>query len=149
MAHPARSKRAGISLIESLVAAVIIAAAAMGVISVFGFGYGITLSTADTSEAYNVSRDALEQVRLKGFYNAPEGAATSYYNRDGSGPNATAGTNTLYKVVTTITSDKLQTSGTTTSPAEDAVRAVKIVVTNYRTNAVLFTTGTNLARAGI
>jgi hypothetical protein len=124
-------------------------AAAMGVISVFAFAMGMTLTTKDTSEGYNVARATIEQIKVQGFTNATEGTTTVYYNADLSGPNGSSGANTKYKVVTVITSDKFAVQNGVSSVAQDALRAVAITVINTVTGATIYQTGTTLCRAGI
>lgn len=140
--------RRGVALLESLIAAVVVGVVLMAMINLFWVTYSMTQRAGSTSMAYTVGRYALENVRSQGFYNAAEGATTTYYAIDGSGPHTTQGAD-RYKVVVTITSDKFQTLNGVTTPADDALRAVKAVVTDLATSATFYTAGTNLVRAGV
>ncbi len=146
MAH--RTKRSGFSILESIIATAIVGVALMGIVNLFTFSYGMTQKTGALSLAYSAGRNSLENVRSQGFYNASEGTSTTYYASDGTGPSSTQGTN-RYRVVVTVASDKFATSGGTTVVAEDALRAVKVVVTDLTTSTTVYSAGTTLARGGI
>lgn len=146
MAH--RTKRSGFSILESIVATAIVGVALMGIVNLFSFSYGMTQKTNSLSLAYSAGRNALENVRSQGFYNAAEGSSTSYYAADGTGPSSTQGSN-RYRVVVTVASDKFAVTNGTTVVAEDALRAVKVVVTDLVTSTTFYTAGTTLVRGGI
>jgi Tfp pilus assembly protein PilV len=139
-----RTKRSGFTILESVMATLIVAVALMGVGNLFWTAYNLATESTGASVAYNVARDVVEQVHAQGFYNAAEGTKTVYYDRTGANPSSTQGTN-RYKVVTVITSDKK----VGTSVAEDALRAVTVTVTDLSTNSVVYQTGTNLVRGGL
>gem|GEM_PF-5711430 len=143
-----RTKRSGFSILESIIATAIVGVALMGMVNLFSFSYGMTQKTTALSFAYSVGRNSLENVRSLGFYNATEGTTTSYYASNGTGPSSTQGSN-RYRVVVTVTTDKFATTGGVTVVAEDALRAVKVVVTDLGTSSTIYSAGTTLARGGI
>ncbi len=144
-----RTKRAGVTFIESLVAVIIIGVALFGMVNLFGFSMTMTQKTTNAGLAYAVARDTVEQIRAQGFYHAgpsgQDGTSTVYYSSTGVGPSNTQGSNE-FKVVTVITSDK--TLSVAPFFADDAIRTVTVTVTDLTKNAVVYTTGTMLARAG-
>jgi len=141
-----RTKRAGISYLETLIAAMLLVITLGAVLSQYVFSYSLTSTTADMGAAYSAGRDAIERVRSQGFYNATEGTTYSYYGYDGAGPYTTQGSN-KFKVATKITTDKFV--GGTSTPADDATRTVLVTVTNATPNTTLYTHGTLLVRAGL
>jgi len=144
-----RSRKSGVSLMESLMATLIIAVCLMAIINVFGFAYQMTVSTNDEHAAYNIARDSIEQIRLQGFYNANEGTTTAYYRRDNSFQPGGQDSNSRYKVVTTVKTDIFTTTSSGTYPATDSIRTVVVTVTNLSTGKQVCSMGTNLVSAGI
>lgn len=117
----------------------------VGIGNLFFTVYNLTGESANASVAYNMARDQIENVHAQGFYNATEGTTTVYYDNKGANPSSTKGSN-RYSVVIVITSDKFTSTG---APAEDALRAVRVTVTDLSKNTVLYSTGTSLVRGGL
>lgn len=77
-------RRRGATIIENLIAAVIMGIALVGVVSMYGFVTTTTRNNDRIAMAYNLGRSATEEIRLQGFAYAPEGASTAYYDVDGN-----------------------------------------------------------------
>lgn len=150
--RPPRHRRSalGISHVELLVAGMLLSIGLAASIKLWTFAYLVTVDTDNVGTAYNLGRQALERVHTLGFSNVAEGATYSYYTAAPQSTNdATVAT---YRVVTMVTSSAV-TSGVAGQagavPASTALRTVTVTVSLIRTNAVLYTTTTYLARGGI
>lgn len=135
-------KRKGLTLIELLVALVLLAIAIMGLVSVFSFGFNVTRHSQDVGVTYSIARQEIERVRNIGFMLAPE--ATWVMGYDGLG-NPTTETPPHFTATTTVQ----------TIPDEDGelnltcLRNVTVQVRAREGNELLFETTTCLTRAGI
>src|SRR5688572_27251498 len=117
-----RSRR-GMTLIESLVASIIIAVCIMGVVSLWGFTMNMTSNTDERAVGYNLVRRALEKAKSQGFVSAPEGTAVLYYDAAGGGESGTRGS-LKFSVTTVVTSSLFETQNGVTRPADNAIRTV-------------------------
>ncbi|MGC8666678.1 MAG: prepilin-type N-terminal cleavage/methylation domain-containing protein [Chthonomonadales bacterium] len=141
----------GITLVELLIASLLLAIGLMGLINAWVFSFNITTASDDLGVAYNLGRYAMEQVKMNGFAGQAEGTVTTYY--DGSEtPVAQASPSNRYTVTVSVVSDAVK-SGTAGQPgavpADNALRTVNITVKLSGTNTILYQTGTYLVRAGI
>lgn len=78
------NRRRGATIIENLIAAVIMGIALVGVVSMYGFVTTTTRNNDRIAMAYNLGRSATEEIRLQGFAHAPEGSSKAYYDVDGN-----------------------------------------------------------------
>ncbi len=149
--HRTRKRVLGITLVELLIAALLLAIGLMGLINAWVFSFNITTASDDLGVAYNLGRYAMEQVKMNGFYAQPEGTVTTYYDGTQNQVAQTSASN-RYTVTVSVVSDAVK-SGTAGQagavPADNALRTVNITVKLSGTNTVLFQTGTYLVRAGI
>jgi Tfp pilus assembly protein PilV len=156
------NKRKGATLIEVLIAALILSLSLLAALSLFGFGMTMTEKTGDESVAYNLARKSLEDARTKGAgysvpslglrtYFLPEGATVTYYDANGGSESTTQNANHRFSLTRTTTSDRLATNPSSgqTFPADDAIREVSIVVRKLPGNQVLVETGTVIVRSGV
>lgn len=73
----------GISLIELLVALLLLALAISGLVVLWGFGFNTTAHSRDIGVAYSVARQEIESARGMGYMLLPEGSWTVGYDGEG------------------------------------------------------------------
>ena len=98
--------------------------------------------------AYNLARQATEQIRQTGFTNTPEGSTSAYYNLSEVSVSAAA-TSARYEVVSSVTSSVTVPGSSPGQPATDALRTVVVTVTLVSSGQVLFQSGCYLVNGGI
>ncbi len=145
-----RRCQAGISIVELLVAGLLLSMGLAACVKLWMFSYLVTTDTDKVGISYNLGRQALEQVRASGFTGASEGATIAYY----SGAPALVGSSTgaAYKVTTTIVSTAVSsgTAGSTGAvPSSSALRTVNVSVQDVSNTTTLYSTHTYLTRGGI
>jgi uncharacterized protein (TIGR02598 family) len=145
-------RRRGDTLMEVLVASLIVGVCVSALVSLWSLSYMLTRDTDDQDVAYTLARQALEAVKQTGFYNtaeAPSSAPVTHYfdanqtNLDNQSSSA------RYKVRTTVISDKTVNGSNPVQPQDDALRTVTVTVTLVSGGTALYQTSTYLARAGI
>jgi Tfp pilus assembly protein PilV len=146
-----RKSERGFSYVEILVSALLMSIGLMGLLNTWLFSFRISMNTDDSAIAYSLGRFSLERVKMTGFVASEEGTTNSYYS--GNEVATTAGSATCrYKVTRTLTSSAV-TAGTIgvsgAVPADNALRTLVVTVRMYSTNAILYSTTTYLARAGV
>jgi len=134
-------------LIASLLATVVL----MGLVRLWQFSYGMTLSTDDRGVAYNIARKAIENLRTTGFKYTTEGTAIRYFGPDGLNETQNPSADSRYKLTLAVTTDRfiINTQTGAQEPAPLALRQVVATVTSYPNGAVLHTSGCTFSRAGI
>ncbi|HSV72675.1 MAG TPA: prepilin-type N-terminal cleavage/methylation domain-containing protein [Chthonomonadales bacterium] len=138
-----RRARAGFTLVEVLVAGLILSIGILAISRLWIVSHELTIGTDDTGIAYNLGRMAMEHTKLAGFHSAPEGSATAHFDAN---QNPTTQAQARFAVTTTIaTSPPVSGSG----PDPSAIRTVTVSVRRIATNQVLYRTDTFLVRAGI
>ena len=146
--HKCLRRRRGFSMIEVLVAALIVSVSLAAMISTWYVSMNMTTATSDQGIAYNLARQTIEQIKGTGFSNtaeAPAGTPVIHYY-DGSEVNKDSTPSAArYKVSTTVVSSAL-VSG---SPDPFALRTVTVTVTLYPAGTVLCQCATSLTRGGI
>lgn len=148
--HLRRRRRRGVTIVEVLVALVILAVSLASMATMWYVSYHMSAGTDTQGIAYAVGRHALEEVKQTGFRYAPEGTTTLYYDISGANESTVGTSACVYRVTTTITSDRFDTSSTGIQvPADDALRTVVVTVTYLPTNQTAYQTGTLLVRSGI
>lgn len=145
-----RRRRRGVTIVETLVASLILGTGLAAVVSMWYASYSMSNQTDTKGIAYAIGRHALEEVKETGFRYAMEGTTNLYYDSGGANESTAQGTSSIYQVTTTITSDKLSTSSTGSQiPADDALRTVVLTVTYLPKTQTLYSTGTFLVRSGL
>jgi Tfp pilus assembly protein PilV len=159
---PARRLRAGLQLIEVLIAGSIMAVSLAAIVSLFAFAFNITRQNDDKSVAYNIARQELEHIRFEGFSNAlivrnddgsvqskfQDGTRTTFYDTAGKALLNNSGA--AYSAVLVVTSNQLDVvTGGGTRPSEDAKRTVIVTVRRLSDNSVVHQDGTMMVRSGV
>lgn len=136
-------------MIEVLTAALIASTAIAAMVTTWSFCFNLVDRGVDQSEAYNVARQILENIKETGFsYTAEQVTpAVTYYDGSGSLLNSSSGAE--LKVSTTVVSDKTISGSDPVQPDPAALRTVTITVTSVRTGDTLCQMSTYLVRAGI
>lgn len=139
----------GTTLIEVLIASMILVVGLMGLTGLWAYAETLTVDTDEIAIAYNLGRQALEQVKVAGFTQAPEGTTVAYYNANQGA--ATSGT-ARYTVATGVVSSAVA-SGTAGSsgatPSQSALRTVTVSVRRGNAGRLLYATNTYLVGHGI
>ena len=139
-----RRGRRGFSLIEVLVASVVVAVCLAATISMWYFSFGLSVRADMQGVAYNLGRKEMEDVKQAGFQDTAEGTSIVYFDKQGGSESATLSSSHVYKVTTVVTSSALSGS----SPAPSALRTVTVTVTSLATGQTIYQASTYLARAG-
>lgn len=136
---------------EVMVSSLILGLCLLGALSLFGFSMTMVQKTGDQGVAYNIARKAIEHSRELGFdyHNQPDGTTTLYFDTFGTWPGSTTASTSGFKMVETISSDKLATQNGVTFPADDALRTVIVQVYTLPSNQLVEQSGTLLARSGV
>lgn len=133
------------TLIEVLVASVVVGTCIAGIVSMWAFTYGLTAKADIQSVAYNIGRRALEEAKQTGFQDSTEGTTTVYYSKQGDGRSTTVTASSVYSVTTTVATDVM--SGA--APASNGLRTVTVTVSVLNPASTAYQCSTYLARAGI
>ncbi len=136
-----RRRQGGFTLIEALVASLIMAVSVSAMVSLFYFAFNMTMKADNQGVAYTIGRREMEQVKLAGFEFAPDGTTVTNYDKVGN--PAVAGSVAVFQAATQVS-----TSGSPGSYASHRIVNIK-VVTLQNTRDVLYQSGTQLSKAGI
>ncbi len=132
----------GFTLIEFLVALLLMAVAIMGMVTLFGFGFSVTGHSQDIGAGYNIARREVEKARNISFLLLPEGTETILYDGFGNITTAPSPHYTVTKTVQTIPDANGQLN-------TGCLRQLTVtVVANDRSEAT-FQTVTYFTRGGI
>ena len=146
-----RQSRRGTTLVELLVAGLLLAVGMMGLVNTWLFSFRVTENTDNSAIAYSLGRYAIERVKMNGFLNASEGTSEAYYNGNQVSVAQNAAT-VRFRVTTSVISDAVK-SGTIgvagAVPADNALRTVTITVRLQPAGTTLYQTNTYMARAGV
>lgn len=142
-----RTRKAA-TLIEALVAAVIISVALMGLMGLWSFSTALTVKVDRDSIAYNLARRGLEKARAAGFGLLPEGTSNFYYDHNGEN-EALVNANHRYRLTITVVSDRMASQQGVPQVSSDALRSVVVTVIDLSTNLTIETAGTTLVRGGV
>ncbi|RYG45943.1 type II secretion system protein [bacterium] len=140
-----RSRRRGITLIETLISSLIVTISMTGTMAMFFAVSNMSNRTSQATVAAAIARRRIEEVRYMGFQNQPEGTSVQYFDMTGSGGAGVRSLGEFFSATTVVSSTAL--SGTT--PTKTALRTVTVTVRRVSDNAVLESTGTYLAWGGI
>lgn len=140
----------GITLIDTLVATIIMTIAMFGSIGIFYTTTNMAGKTAENSVAESLIRAAVETARGQGFTwcntagtSAPcDGSSTAYYDQNGEPTTVSLA---HFTVVTSVVSSSL-TSGV---PNSNALRTLTVTVTRTKDSTVLETSGSYLTWGGV
>lgn len=148
----AGKKRRGVTLIEILVASLIVGVCVTALTSLWSFSYTLTTRTYDEDAAYALARNALEAIKETGFAYTAEASTSApvvhYYRADMAlTDNDTAAAR--YKVSASVVSDLIVSGSNPVQPANNALRTVTVTVALYPGNQTIYQSGTYLVRAGI
>jgi prepilin-type N-terminal cleavage/methylation domain-containing protein len=145
----------GVSLIESLVAALIMGICLMGVVALWTFSHNITTNHDQTSVGYNLARRGMELVKQQGFKMAEYSSSSPlvyYYLSDGTGETPFPSGNVTYGYKSTITvvSDRMDVNVSTgvKKPSDSALRTVTVIVTSLPDNKERARVASLLVRGG-
>lgn len=151
-------RQRGITFIEILMAALILAVCLMTLMNVWLYSFATTRSTDEIGFAYNLARRAIERLRAQGYYYADPTTIPQYYSIQGTalqehqdspgfapsgapGSVATAPSAAHYRMVTTIANGS-------DAVAPYNLRQISIVVTRLSDGTELFRTQTYLTQGG-
>ena len=148
MAHRANK---GTTLIEILVAVLILSVSIMAMVGVWQTNMKLTEKHADASMSYILGRRVMEQIKLMGFRVVPEGQTVLFYDANGGQVSNTQTDEHKFMVTIDVLSDKVSVNGTTgeVRPAAEAIRDVKVTVVRIPGNLEERVTGTQLVRSGV
>ena len=141
------TSRRGLTLIELLVAMLIVGVALTGLISLFFFGFRTTEGAQDMGIAYNISRQELERVRNIGFLRLPPNwSRVQGYDFDTVSQSwrESPSADPLF-IATVIADPGVPPSGVDST----SLRRVRVTVTVRGKTAPLVVTETYLTRGGI
>lgn len=140
--------QSGATMLEALVAAIIIGVAIMGLMSLWSFSAALSAKVDRDSIGYNLARRGLEKARAAGFALMPEGNTVYYYDLNGNSESA-VNSNHRYRVTITVTSDRTASQQGVPEVSSDALRTVVVTVVDLSSSATVETAGTTLVRGGV
>ncbi len=133
----------GVSLIELLVALLILGVSLLALVGLWGFGFNVTRDSQDMAVAYNVARQEIERAKNMSYLFLPEATwATSY---DGLGHVST--TESPPHFVATVTVHTLPDANGELNTR--CLREVTVSVTARDQASAMFETRTYLTRGGV
>jgi type II secretory pathway pseudopilin PulG len=131
-----------LTLVELLVATLLLGVALGGLIAIWPFGYNVTRRSQDVAIGYNIARQEVERAKNVGFMLLPEATWTTGY--DGLG-QPTSDESPHFTAVTT-----LQTIPDVNGELNTrCLRLLEVRVTERDVNGVVFETETYLTRGGV
>lgn len=145
-----QKRRRGFTIINALVASLIVATCLGGMVSMFYFSINMTRQSDEVSVAYSLARQAMEQVKETGFANTAESVSPSYTYFDNNGNlQSQKSASTHFQLGITVVSSSTVNGSNPVQPSPAALRTVTITVTNVSNNQQICQMNTYLARAGI
>lgn len=139
-----RRRQGGFTLIEALVASLIMAVSVSAMVSLFYFAFNMTMKADSQGVAYTIGRREMEQVKLAGFEFAPDGTTTPGYDKYG---NPATGQDVVFRATTIIVTKNDPGSSAGSYASHRIVNITVVAVKNSRD--ILYRSGTHLAKAGI
>lgn len=119
-------------------------------LALWQFSLRVTDEHLDEGVAYNLVRRHLERMHMKGFYSAPEGTLTLFYDKNGGGESTTQAQDSLYRITITVTSSQTAVgAGGETIPASRAFRDIVVTAQKLPDNRTVHVAGGKLVRHGI
>ena len=137
-----RRNRGGFTIIEALIAVVIMFTSVAAMVSLWDFSFRMTTNADNEGVAYTIGRHETERIKQSGFDFAPEGSYTTYYSALGVA-HSVQQDGDRFRVTTTVTSMGAY-------PSYDSTRTVTVTVVSLLPKVeTLYRTGTLLVKAGI
>lgn len=147
-----RRAQRGSTLVEALLASLILGTCLAALISVLYFSNRMTVKSSDMGVAYNLARMTVEGIKQTGFTNTAEvpanSPASTYYDGQMSLQNSNT-SSVRYIVKTTVVSDQTVSGSNPVQPATTALRTVTVKVTVKQTGEEVCRMDTYLANDGI
>jgi prepilin-type N-terminal cleavage/methylation domain-containing protein len=134
--------RRGLTLIELLVALMLLAVAVSGLMGLWSFGFNTTKHSQDLGVAYNIARREIEKARNVSFMVLPEGTQTVGYDGSGSPTSQPSPHYTVTTIMRTIPDVNGQINAL-------CLREFSVRVASYDSRDTLFETVTHFTRGGI
>lgn len=157
-------KNKGATLIELMVASLVMVVGVVGLFSLWTYSYGVIQGQRVVGVAGQIARGDIEKAKVQGFWNLPKGTIgstkttavwtgpTEYFDVNGVKVQATApNADTYYSLVRQVVDSNflpLETGGTYALTGV-SLRSVRTTVRRVRDNAVVSTMGTNFSRGGL
>lgn len=135
-----RDKQRGLTLVELLIAAVILAVSLMGLLNLGLYTYSLTRSNDEVATAYSLGRAAVERLRGMGYVFARPSDVPQWYSVDMQALGSSAGA--YYRVDTSLI------NGEDAPAAHLNLREIVVVVTRVSDGTELYRTHTYLAIGG-
>jgi len=173
MRKPRRRSCGGFSIVEAIIASIIVAVAIGAMFSSWGATFNSSNTTTQVTQAEEIERAVLEIAKAYGPTNLPTGTyssstqsgswsgayipatgwtsgATAYYNIRGSQLASSASSGAYFSVTVTISdSPVLQGTGTTYTIQNSTLRSIVVSATNISTGTVVLSMATNLIEGGM
>lgn len=144
--------RRGTTLMEVLVASLIVSFCVTGLVNVWYFAVNMTVKTNDLSTSINLARQQMETIKETGFTYTSEAPATSpivhYYDINENNVDSTP-SSARYTVSTTVVSDATVSGSNPVTPTNTALRTVTVTVALKSSGATLYQLVSYLARSGV
>lgn len=135
-----RDKQHGLTLIELLIAAVILAVGLMGLLNLGIYTYSLTRTSDEVAAAYSLGRAAVERLRGMGYVFARPSDVPQWYSVDMQALASSAGA--YYRVDTSLI------DGSDAPAAHLNLREIVVVVARVSDGTELYRTHTYLAIGG-
>jgi len=173
MRRTRRNTCGGFSIIEAIIASLILAVAIGAMFSSWSTTFNSSNLTTQVTEAEEIDRSVLEIAKVYGPSNLPTGTYNSstqtgtwtgayipatgwtsgvngYYSLQGTQLVSSASSGAYFSVTVTITdSPVLQGTGTTYSVQNTTLRSIVVSATNISTGTVVLSMATNLIQGGM
>jgi type II secretory pathway pseudopilin PulG len=172
----ARSRRKAFTLVELLMAALIMIVGIVGLFATYNAAQTTILHSAEVNQAGELARAEIERAKVYGPKNFPNGtyssgtstatwtgtydptansgsggftSGVSYYDYQGN--RLSTSTGAAFSVYLTVTDTSVQPASSGTGYQIDVTsrRAIVATVTRLNDNTVMFTSGTNMVLGGI
>lgn len=143
-----RRRRRGATIIEGLAAAVVLALSLAGMVSMWSFTVQASSSTDRLGVSYSLARKVMEESKILGFPNVPEGTTTTYFDKDAQPTSAGGAKYTVSRTVTTTNPVYLTHVQTGTQTLIGGVRTVTVFVDAAEGTAEDFRMTTYLVNTG-
>jgi Tfp pilus assembly protein PilV len=129
----------GLTLIEALIATLIVGVSLMALMSAWLYSFNMTRSTDELTVSYNLGRIGVERMRAMGYFYADPNGMPEWWDAN---MQPTTQQNASYRVVTTIT------TGRDASRSQYNLKQIEVVVVRVSDGAELFRTQTYLTWGG-
>ncbi|MFB3880101.1 MAG: prepilin-type N-terminal cleavage/methylation domain-containing protein [Armatimonadota bacterium] len=135
-------RRRGVTLIELLVALLLLGVSLAGLAALWSFGFNVTGDSQDMAAAYSVARQEIERAKNMSYFFLPEATWTTSYDDLG---NPTSEANPHF--VATVTVHTIPDANGELNTG--CLREVSVAVTARDQASAMFETLTYLTRGGV